>query len=150
MLKPTLITWALVIFGAIVVIPLFSAQLLMLLQPRGGKVKELLIGKGEEWRDNSHFRASYGLAWADWILGMPLMVSGSIGVLSGRPWGYVLWAAAGTISLYSNIFLWFFEREYVYPSQGPLVYYTYYWGFFVYWGAAVIAYSVLRLVGVMF
>jgi hypothetical protein len=41
------------------------------------------------------------------------------------------------------------EQEYVYPSRGPLAYYTYYWGFFVYWGATVVAYSVLRLVGVM-
>jgi len=49
--------------------------------------------------------------------------------------------------VYINIIFWFSERAYVYPAQGPLAYYTYYWGFFVYWGVAVVAYAVLRLAG---
>jgi len=44
--------------------------------------------------------------------------------------------------------LWFFEKEYVYQAQGPLVYYTYWWGNFVYWGTAALIYAVLRLNGV--
>lgn len=36
-----------------------------------------------------------------------------------------------------------------YPSRGPLAYCTYYWGFFVVWGAAALAYSTLRLSGLM-
>ncbi len=46
--------------------------------------------------------------------------------------------------------LWFTDREYVYPAWGPLIYYTIYWGFFVYWGVAVMIYAVLRLLGVTF
>ena len=40
------------------------------------------------------------------------------------------------------------SQEYVYPTRGPLKYYTYYWGFFVYWGALALAYSILRISGV--
>lgn len=45
---------------------------------------------------------------------------------------------------------WFTEKEYVYPSRGPLKYFTYYWGFFVYWGAATLVYSALRVGGADF
>ncbi|MBC8234701.1 hypothetical protein H8E77_34590 [bacterium] len=150
MLQPTIVTWILVIFGAITLLPLLFAQLTILVQPHGQKAKEILVAKGEDWRDKTHFRSAYGFAWADWILLVPFFAAGTVGVLLGLAWGYVLWAAAGTISLYVNIVLWFMEKEYVYPSRGPLVYYTYYWGFFVFWGAAALAYAALRLVGIAF
>jgi hypothetical protein len=149
-LQPTIITWILVIFGAITSLTLLFAQVLMLLQPHGERAKSILIGKGEDWRDKTHFRFSYAQAWADWLIWLPLLICGSIGVLVGRPWGYVLWVGAGTVSLYINVVLSIAEKDYVYPSCGPLAYYTYYWGFFVYWGVAAIAYSALRLSGVAF
>jgi hypothetical protein len=52
--------------------------------------------------------------------------------------------------VYISIILWFSEREYVYPAYGPLVYYTYFWGFFVYWGVAAGVYALLRLADVTF
>ncbi len=73
-----------------------------------------------------------------------------MGVILGQAWGYLLWAAVGAIALYINIVLWFMEREYVYPSRGPLAYYTYYWGFFILWGGLALAYSALRLGGIEF
>ena len=149
-IEPTIITWILVIFGAITLLPLLFAQLTILIRPKSQRAKDILVGKGCEWRDRTHFRSAYGFAWADWALVVPFGVAGSIGVLMGQPWGYVLWGATGTISLYSNVILWFLEKEYVYPSRGPLVYYTYYWGFFVLWGAAALGYTALRLSGINF
>ncbi len=71
-------------------------------------------------------------------------------MLLGQAWGDALWAASGAISVYVSIILWFTEREYVYPAQGALLYYTVYWGFFVYWGVAALVYAALRLAGVTF
>jgi hypothetical protein len=150
MLQPTVITWILIIFGLITCAPLLYAQLVMLTQPHSQKTKDILIGKGEDWQDKSHFKNAFALAWVDWILFTPVFVIGIIGVVLGQAWGYVLFAVAGAIMLYINVFLWFFEREYVYPSVGPLAYYTYIWGDFVYWGAATLVYSLLRLNGVSF
>jgi len=151
MLQPTLVTWILVIFGALLIfLPMLYAQLSMALRPHSQKTKDLLIGKGEDWRDKTHFRMSSGAAWADLIIWLPLMAAGSIGVLWGEAWGYALWMVSGAISVYINVILWFSEREYVYPAYGPLVYYTYFWGFFVYWGLAVVAYAVLRLASLTF
>ena len=146
-MQPTIVTWALLVFGAITLAPLLLAQLVMLVKPNSQLAKDILVAKGEDWRDRTHFRSALGFAWADWLLLVPLAVSGSTGVILGHAWGYVLWGAAGAISLYINIVLWIMEKEYVYPSRGALAYYTYYWGFFVYWGALALAYSVLRLSG---
>lgn len=93
---------------------------------------------------------SLGIAWVDLVVWLLLLAAGSAGVLLGQAWGYALWAASGAISLYISIILWFSEREYVYPAHGPLAYYTIYWGFFVYWGLAVVVYAALRLAGVAF
>lgn len=147
-MQPTLFTWTLVVFGVITLMPLIWAQWSLLIRPDSQRTKDLIIGKGENWRDKTHFRLALGAAWADWLFFVPLFVSGSVGALLGQSWGYVLFGTAGACSLYINIILWFTEKEYVYPTRGPLKYFTYYWGFFVYWGALVLAYSVARVSGI--
>ena len=144
-MQPTLVTWLLVVFGVITLVPLIWAQFSMLVRSDSQQTRDLLIGKGENWRDKTHFKLALGAAWADWLFFGPLFVAGSVGVLLGRSWGYALFAAAGACSLYINIILWVTEKEYVYPTRGPVRYFTYYWGFFVYWGAFALAYSVLRI-----
>ncbi len=147
-MQPTIVTWILVIFGFITLAPLVLAQTLMLVKPHSQQARDILIARGEDWRDRTHFRCALGCAWADWLIVVPLLITGSTGVILGHAWGYVLWSAAGAISLYINIVLWFMEKEYVYPSRGALAYYSYYWGFFVYWGILAVAYSALRLSGI--
>ena len=147
MYEPTVTTWILIIFGLITCLPLLFTQLVMLIEPEGRRAKDILVGKGEEWRDRTHFRSAYGLAVADWLLFAPMFILGIIGMLLGRSWGYLLFAVSGAIALYINVFLWFLEKEYVYPSRGPLKYYTYYWGNFIYWGAASLLYGIYRLHG---
>jgi len=137
-----------VVFGLVTCLPLFLAQLILLVDRKGQKAKDVLIGKGQEWRNETHFRSALGMAWADWLLLLPLLIVGSVGVLLGAVWGYVAWAGAGAVSIYINVVLWFLEREYVYPSIGPLQYFTYYWGFFVYWGSLAVIYSFLRLAAI--
>ena len=148
-MQPTLTTWMLVIFGVVTLIPLFLVQFMALVNPSSQKTKELLIGDGEDWRDKTHFKMALAAAWADWLFFAPIFVAGSIGMLLAKPWGYALFSVAGACSLYINIILWFTEKEYVYPSRGPLKYYTYYWGFFMYWGALALIYGLARLNAVL-
>ena len=144
-MEPTIITWIIAIFGAVTFLPLFAAQFLMLLKPNSLKTKDLIIGKGEDWRDKTHFKSALAFAWADWLIIFPLLISSYIGVFSGQIWGYILWIVLGFLSIYFSIVFWVLEKEYTYPSCGPLVYYTYIWGFFLYWGIAAIIYSILQL-----
>jgi hypothetical protein len=145
-LKPSVVTWILVIFGVVFIfLPLVYVQFMVMVNPNSQKTKDMIIGKGEDYRDNTHVRVSYGIAFGDLIFLLPLLVAGSVGVILRRAWGYTLWGASGAISVYISIILWFTEHEYVYPAVGPLVYYTIIWGFFVYWGMAAVAYAALRL-----
>jgi hypothetical protein len=146
MFEPTLFTWILTGFGIITCMPLLIAQLVILVQPKGQKAKDILIGKGEEWRNETHFKSALGSAWADWLFFFPIFVTGIIGMSTGESWGYLLFAVSGALSVYINIILWFQEKEYVYPSRGPLQYYTYYWGNFIYWGVAALLYGIYRIV----
>ena len=150
MLGTTAVTWIMLVFGAATCLPLFFAQLTILIRPQGQMAKDVLIGKGEDWRDRTHFRSAYGSAWGDWLVTAPLLAMGSTGVVLGRPWGYALYIGAAGVQVFINTVLWFQEREYVYPAQGPLVYYTYYWGNFMYWGGFSLVYCTLRLAGVEF
>jgi len=129
---------------------LLIAQLIIIFEPEGTKAKDILIGKGEEWRDKTHFKSAYGLALADWIIFAPLFILSIVGMVTGTRWGYSLFAISGSIQLYINVFLWFFEKEYVYPSIGPLKYYTYFWGNFIYWGIASMFYGIFRINGYTF
>ena len=149
-MDPTLVTWLLVAFGVITLTPLTVIYGIFLRDPNAQKSKDLMIGTGKDWRDKTHFRVNLGFAWTDFLFFVPLFVSGSVGALLGQPWGYVLFGAAGAGMLYINIILWFVEKEHVYPALGPLRYYTYFWGFFVYWGALALAYSALRVGGIEF
>ncbi len=146
MYQPTLLTWILIIFGLITCLPLFIAQLVILFDPKGKKAKDILIGKDEEWRDRSHFKNAYGAAVADWLVEFPIMIAAIIGMLMAKSWGYLLFAVAGAIQVYINVILWHAEKEYVYPSQGPLRYFTYYWGNFIYWGLAALIYGIYRII----
>ncbi len=149
-MEPTIVTWALIVFGLITLTPLTYIYLIFLRSPHSPEAKDLMNGKGKDWRDETHFRLNLGFAWTDFLFFLPLFVSGSVGSLLGQAWGYMLFGAAGGCSLYINIILWFTEKEYVYPTLGPLRYFTYFWGFFVYWGALALAYSALRVSGIEF
>lgn len=147
-MKPTLITWILAIFGAITFLPLMAAQTIMLFMPKSEKAKDLIIGKGKEWRDNTHFKSALAFAWADLLLILPLLIVSYIGVFQAQLWGYVLWFALGMISIYFSILFWVLEKEYTYPSAGCLAYYTYFWGFFLYWGIGAVCYSLVQILSI--
>jgi hypothetical protein len=145
MINPTLVTWIIAIFGLVTFIPLLAAQLLMLFKPNHQKTRDLLIGKDEDWRDRTHFNSALAFAWADWLVIFPLLLVSYFGVFTGHNWGYLIWFALGTLSVYFSIVFWVMEKEYTYPSCGWFAYYTYYWGFFLYWGIAAIIYSLIQI-----
>jgi len=147
MIEATITTWIIFVFGLITFLPLFGAQLLMIIKPKSKKTKELIIGKGEDWRDKTHFKSALAFAWADLLIMFPLLIFGTILVLSGQLFGYVIWISLGVLSIYFSILFWVFEKEYTYKSVGWIAYYTYFWGFFLYWGIAAIIHSVMQISG---
>lgn len=144
-MKASIITWILALFGAITFLPLMAAQLIMLLRPNSEKARELIIGKGEKWRDHTHYKSALAFACADLLVILPLLIASYMGVFQSQLWGYVLWLALGVLSIYFSILFWVMEKAYTYPSKGWLAYYTYYWGFFLYWGIGAVVYSTIQI-----
>ena len=145
-MKPTIFTWILAVFGAITFLPLMVAQFIMLLKPQSQQAKDLIIGKGKEWRDHTHFRSALAFAWADILVILPLLILSTVGVFSGQLWGYVLWLALGILSIYFSILFWVLEKSHTYSAVGWLAYYTYFWGFFLYWGIGTLVYSMIIII----
>ena len=77
---------------------------------------------------------------------LPLLVISIIGVFSGQTWAYALWLSLGILSIYFSILFWVLEKAYTYPSYGWVAYYTYFWGFFFYWGIGATVYSLIRII----
>ena len=142
----TIYTWILAAFGVVTFIPLLVAQFVMVISPDSRQAKDLLIGKGKDWRDKTHYKSALAFAWADLLLFLPLLIISYIGVFNGQYWGYMLWLALGILSIYFSIIFWVMEKSYTYPACGWLAYYTYFWGFFLYWGIGTVIYSVTILV----
>lgn len=144
-MEPTGTTWLLAGFGAITFLPLWVVQFGMIFRPHSRQVLDLLIGKGDGWRDETHFRSALAFAWADLLVLCPLAVLGTIGVFNGQLWGYVVWISLGFLSIYFSILMWVLEKEYTCKSKGWIAYFTYYWGFFLYWGIGAIIHSFLQI-----
>jgi len=144
-METTAYTWAIAAFGALTFLPLLFAQFLMLIAPDSKQARDLIIGKGKQWRDKTHFRSALAFAWADLLLLLPLLILSYIGVFSQQIWGYILWFGLGLVSIYFSILFWVLEKSYTYPTCGWLAYYSYFWGFFLYWGIAAGIYSLVIL-----
>ena len=144
-MEPTAYTWIIAAFGMLTFLPLMYAQIIMLMAPQGKQARDLIIGKDRQWRDKTHFRSALAFAWADILLLFPLLILSYIGVFSAQLWGYILWFALGIVSIYFSILFWVLEKAYTFPSCGWLAYYTYFWGFFLYWGIAASIYSLVIL-----
>ena len=80
-MKPTVFTWIIAIFGLVTFLPLFVTQIFMLLKPDSRTTKDLIIGKGEDWRDRTHFKSALAFAWGDILVLLPIFVAGNIGKL---------------------------------------------------------------------
>ena len=142
-MKLSLLTWIIAIFGIITFLPLMVAQIIMIAAPKSKRASDLIIGKGLTWRDQTHFRSALAFAWGDILLVLPVLIISYIGVFGGHPWGYILWIALGMVSVYFSILFWVLERSYTFKANGWLVYFTYFWGFFLYWGIGATANSLI-------
>ncbi len=66
-------------------------------------------------------------------------------MLSGQSWGYMIWFAGAFITIYIHFVLIFIEGKHIYTKWGPLAFFTYAWGIWVYWAIVVIIYSLIRI-----
>ena len=140
-----IIKWFLIVFGILSFLPFLGAQFIMLIKPKSKIEKDLIIGKGKEWRDKSHYKTALAFAWGDWLIIVPIYIISNIGIILNQSWGNILWIALGLLSIYFSIVYFIMDKENTYPSCGPVAYYTYFWGFPLYWGIIAVIYSIIKI-----
>lgn len=78
MIKTTWITWLLAVFGGIIFLILTIVNLIIVLNPKSQKTKDIYIGKGEEWRDKTHSKYALAFAWGISWLFSPFWLQGML------------------------------------------------------------------------
>ncbi|MDD5496363.1 MAG: hypothetical protein PHP46_04605 [Candidatus Omnitrophica bacterium] len=145
MMEPTIVTWILGISGVLLYLPAIYIQAFAVFRPHDQRTKDMLVGKGGDYHDKTYFDFCRGSGWADLGIQIPLVMIGSIAVLFGHPWAYTIWAAGAFITIYIHLILLFMEGKHIYDKWGPIAFFTYGWGLWVYWAIIVVIYSLLRI-----
>ena len=130
--------------GLVIMALLAAAQLLVLLRPRAPWVVRHILGGSPDATDARAYYAFYlGLAWADVALWMPLQVAGSLGMLSGLRWGFLLGLAASVPYWYSAVPLLIWDRHLGFTKNTAQYWFS--WGMFPVYGIVLGLYCLLRL-----
>jgi hypothetical protein len=141
----TVTTWIVAIAGLVVMGLLGSLQLVAVLRPRAPWTIENVYGGSPESTDpTAYFAFNQGYAWADAVFWAPLQIAGSIGMLLGERWGFLVALAASVPFWYTAIPIFIWDRDLGF-RRNTLSYWIVIWGMFPAYGIVAGAYCFARL-----
>ena len=144
-MEVTLWTWVIAGAGLALALILGAAQVIAVLRPRADWTIDNIYGGRPEGTDPKAYFAFYrGFALADVFFWLPLQIAGSIGMLLGMRWGFLLALIASVPFWYTSIqfFIWDRDLGYRKPTLG---YWLFTWGMFPAFGVLEGAYCLARL-----
>jgi hypothetical protein len=108
----TLATWVVAVCGLVIIAILGGLQLVAVVKPRSAWTIENVYGGDPADTDpQAYFAFNQGYAWADALFWAPLQIAGSIGMLLGQRWGFLLALMASVPFWYSAIPLFIWDRD---------------------------------------
>ena len=126
-------------------IALGGLQLVAVLRPRASWTIDNVYGGDPSSTDpRAFFAFNQGYAWADAVFWGPLQLAGSVGMLLGSRWGFLL-ALIGSVPFWYTaipIFIW--DRD-MGVRQPTMYYWVVVWGMFPAFGVVEGAYCFWRL-----
>ncbi len=138
-------TWVVAVAGLVIICVLAGLQLIAVLHPRSTWVIENIYGGHPESTDTrAYFAFNQGFAWADAFFWAPLQIGGSIGMLLGDRWGFLLALIASVPFWYSAILVFVWDRDLGF-RRNTVFYWTIIWGMFPTFGVLEGAYCFVRL-----
>ena len=141
----TIFTWIVALGGLAIIGLLGALQLVAVLRPRSEWTIENVYGGSPEGTDpTAYFAYNQGLAWADPFFWAPLQIAGSIGMLLGERWGFLLALMASVPYAYTAITIFIWDRDMGF-RQNTVFYWAIVWGMFPAYGILEGAYTFLRL-----
>jgi hypothetical protein len=143
----TLSSMAVAIAGLFVMGILFVAQLVAVISPRGSWTVDNVYGGSPGPTDaTAYFAFNQGLAWADVFLWAPIQFAGSVGMLLGRRWGFLLALMASVPFVYTGVTIFIWDRDLGF-RKSTFTYWVFVWGMFPVFGVVEATYCFARLMG---
>ncbi len=137
-------TWIVALTGFALMVVLMTAQLIAVIRPRAAWTIANIYGGSPDGTDpTAYFAFNQGMAWADVFFWGPVQIAGSIGMVMGHRWGFLLALVASVPFWYSAILMFIWDRDLGFRQRT-----LYYWGIWGIWpafGAVEMVYCVARL-----
>ena len=124
----TPMTWIVAIGGLALIALLGGAELVALVRPRSEWTIANIYGGSPDATDpTAYFAFNQGLAWADTVFWAPLQIMGSIGMLLGERWGFLVALVASVPFWYTAIPIFIWDRDLGF-RQPTAYYWVVVWG----------------------
>jgi hypothetical protein len=144
-MEVTAATWVVAILGLVIMGLLGGLQLVAVLRPRSAWTIDNVYGGNPETTDpTAYFAFNQGYAWADAIFWAPLQIAGSIGMILGYRWGFLLALVASVPFWYTAIPIFIWDRDLGY-RKNTFTYWVFVWGMFPAFGILEGVYCFVRL-----
>jgi len=145
-MEVTVLTWIVGVAGLLIMGLLAALQLAAVIKPRGEWVVRNVYGGDPTSTDpKAFFAVNQGYAWADTLFWGPIQIAGSIGMLLGHRWGFLLALIGSVPFCYTAITIFIWDRDMGF-RQNTFVYWVFVWGMFPAFGLFEMVYCFARLV----
>jgi hypothetical protein len=138
-------TWAVALGGLILMALLGGLQLVAVAKPRSEwTIDNVYGGDPADTDPRAYFAFNQGYAWADSLFWAPLQIAGSIGMLLGQRWGFLVALMASVPFWYTAIPIFIWDRDMGF-RRNTVFYWVVVWGMFPVYGIVAGAYILVRL-----
>ena len=143
----TLLTWVVAVGGIALMALLGTLQAVAVARPRSEwTIDNVYGGRPEDTDPVAYFAFNQGVAWADTFLWAPVQIAGSVGMLMGERWGFLLALLASVPFVYTAVTFFIWDRDL--SVREPTVYYwVVVWGMWPAFGIFEAVYCFWRLLG---
>ena len=144
-MEVTLLTWIIGLLGLLLMGILAAIQLIAVIKPREDwTIRNIYGGDPSSTDPNAYFAFNQGFAWADVFFWGPIQIVGSIGMILGHRWGFLL-ALIGSVPFwYTAITIFIWDRDMKF-RQNTFVYWVFVWGIWPMFGVMEMIYCFVRL-----
>ena len=141
----TPLTWVVAGLGLAIILVLGSLQFVAVVRPRAAWTIDVVYGGSPDGTDpTAYFAFNQGYAWADSFFWAPLQIAGSIGMVLGQRWGFLLALMASVPFWYTAIPIFIWDRDMGF-RENTFTYWVIVWGMFPAYGIVAGVYCLVRL-----
>jgi hypothetical protein len=144
-LDVTALTWIVAATGLALIALLGALQLVAALRPTAAWTIANVYGGDPGATDpKAYFAFNQGSAWADPFFWAPLQIGGSVGMMLGERWGFLLALMASVPYWYTAIWIFIWDRDLGF-RESTFMYWVIVWGIWPAFGILEGVYTFIRL-----